>query len=87
MTKLIIEKQIPFEKIRFVDEPEMIGSTEDGVQGSVQMEGFRYITTDYDVAGEFFREGDSKEPLMHPFIREKLMFDDFDLGEMVLEPL
>lgn len=50
------------------------------------MDGFRYVTTDYDAQSETFRGGSSKVPLMHPYIMETLMFEDFDFGEMVLEP-
>jgi hypothetical protein len=51
------------------------------------MEGFRYVTTDYDITTESFKATQSQEPLMPAFIREKLMFDDFDLGELIMEPM
>ena len=50
------------------------------------MEGFRYVTSNYNPQTEVFEEPKTSSPLMAAFIKEKLMFDDFDLGEMILEP-
>lgn len=88
VSKLILENKMRFESIPFVDEPEIKGKVnEDGVEETIQMEGFRYVSKEYDLEkGEIVR--DEKlcgHPLIDETIKNELMFEEFDLDQLTLE--
>ena len=47
-TKLIINDGMNFKDIQFVDDPEIFHKTTDGIKESIQITGFRYISSNYD---------------------------------------
>lgn len=77
-----------FDEIPFIDEPEMKGKVDkDGIEERIQMEGFRYVSQEYDIdQGKIVKNEELRQkPLMDETIKNELMFEEFDLDELILE--
>lgn len=93
VTKLIIEDQIPFEKISFVDEPELFAENDinqsnnvhinSKIQSSIIMEGFRYVKDNYQWQTGKFEASLSGRPLMADIVKKKLLEEDLDFDKML----
>jgi len=66
-TKLIIENKMTFDEIPFVDDPEIHHQSNDRIEESVQISGFRYVQNSFSwKEGKFLQKEDLvKKPLMN----------------------
>lgn len=80
VTELIINGQMELRDIPFIDNPE-IQNTEDP-NSSVVMEGFRYVSDRLDLVSCKIAQEPKEQPLMSDFIKNTLMFIDFDFNLM-----
>lgn len=79
-SQIILTDKVPFKNIPFIDSPE-VQNQHDEFE-SVGLEGFRYITKQFDVNTGKVGEKKTEEFHMHPRIGEVLVFIDFDLKNM-----
>ena len=79
VSNLILDGGMDFSEIPFVDNPEIENKEEEG--SSVIMEGFRYVSTSLDLK-TCQKTDKPSQPLMNEYIRDNLLFVDFDLGLM-----
>jgi ribosome biogenesis SPOUT family RNA methylase Rps3 len=81
-SQIILSDNLELEEIPFVDAPEVI-SPEDP-DHAIDLEGFRYISKQFDLDLGVISEEKNKEVHMHPKIRNELLFEEFDFGNMDL---
>jgi ribosome biogenesis SPOUT family RNA methylase Rps3 len=85
VSKIIVEDGVEFKDIPFIDEPEVNGEPdEEGIEQTVQMEGFRYVSDEYDIeAGRVGKRKSEEErqPIIHEYIKNVLLFKDLDLDQ------
>ncbi|KAL4493087.1 hypothetical protein ABPG72_003172 [Tetrahymena utriculariae] len=82
-SKIIMYDKVKLEDIPFVEEPEIEKKDQKGkITESCQMEGFTYVSAQYDPENSVFVNDPSlrNEPLMHPKIKNELLFVDFDFS-------
>lgn len=80
VTDMIINEGICFESIPFIEDPEIINPEDPS--NSVKMEGFVYVTDEYDVDSGKISLKETKEPIMNETIKKNLLFIDFDFSLM-----
>jgi len=80
VTQMIVEENWEFEKIPFVENPELVNPED--VTSSVSMEGFVYVTTKYNLETGKLSNVSVEEPIMSDVIKNTLLFMDFDFNIM-----
>ena len=81
-SQIILSDGIELEAIPFVDAPEVVSP--DDPDHAIDLEGFRYVSKRYSLEEGVDKKGGSKEVYMHPKIRNELLFEEFDFGNMDL---
>jgi ribosome biogenesis SPOUT family RNA methylase Rps3 len=75
-TQMIIEEDWELEKIPFIENPEL--SNPEDPTNSVVMDGFVYVTTNYDLATGKLNNSSTAEPIMSDTIKNTLLFVEFE---------
>ena len=81
-SQIIVSDQIPFQKIPFVDAPEIVN--EEDPDNSVILEGFRYVSKQYDMIQGNLKISPTKQIHIHPKIKNEFLFEEFDFANMDL---
>ena len=80
VTELIVNGQMPIDEIPFITNPEI--QNIDDPKSSVVMEGFRYVSDRLDLHTGKSSAKAHEQPLMSEFIKNTLLFIDFDFNLM-----
>lgn len=80
VTELIVNGQINIKDIPFITNPEI--QNVDDPKSSVVMEGFRYVSDRLDLNTGKLVQKTHEQPLMSDFIKNTLLFIDFDFNLM-----
>jgi len=80
VTELIINAQINFNDIPFIENPEIVNEADPN--SSVVMEGFKYISDRLDIKTLKISDNQKEQPLMSDVIKNDLLFLDFDFNLM-----
>ncbi|KRW99584.1 hypothetical protein PPERSA_03759 [Pseudocohnilembus persalinus] len=82
ITKLIIENGHKFDEIPYAIEPDVVNKKDP--TECTQMEGFRYVTKQYDIEKDVInfenQDQNSKQPVMSAKIMDELLFEPLNLG-------
>lgn len=78
VTELIINGQMELRSIPFIDNPEI--QNQEDPKSSVVMEGFRYVSDRLDLHSGQIAQTPTEQPLMSEFIKNTLLFVDFDFN-------
>ena len=80
VTEIILNENRKFEEIPFLDNPELQNPNDD--LNTVSLEGFRYVTTQYNVLNRKLESAKSTDININPKIKNELLFQEFDLDFM-----
>ena len=80
VTELIVNGQLSIHDIPFITNPEI--QNVDDPKSSVVMEGFRYVSDKLDLSTGKIAQKTHEQPLMSDFIKNTLLFIDFDFNLM-----
>lgn len=80
VTELIVNGQMELKDIPFIENPEI--QNQDDPKSSVVLEGFRYVSNRLDINTGKITQQTSEQPIMNDFIKNTLLFIDFDFNLM-----
>jgi len=80
VTELIVNGQMDMKDIPFITNPEI--QNQDDPKSSVVMEGFRYVSDRLDLHTGKLAQKATEQPIMSDFIKNTLLFIDFDFNLM-----
>ena len=81
-SQIILNDKLELSQIPFIDAPEVVSPEDE--DHSIDLEGFRYISKQFDLDLGTLRKKKDNEVHMHPKIRNELLFEEFDFGNMDL---
>jgi ribosome biogenesis SPOUT family RNA methylase Rps3 len=81
-SQIILADGVELGQIPFVDAPEVVSPTDP--DHAIDLEGFRYVSKQYNLATGEVGSQKSLSVYMHPKIRNELLFEEFDFGNMEL---
>ena len=81
-SQIVLADGVGLSDIPFVDAPEVVSPSDQG--HSIDLEGFRYVSRQFDLGLGKVGPEKSDRVYMHPKIRNELLFEEFDFGGMEL---